>query len=132
MRGVGDQNRSVGFEVRPFALMESTVRKFPAVLECLAGKTSISRGLTFNLPPGSNGEDIVRAAEAYARSRGWTLIGVDTSANGTVVPKVPSIQTITATINLAPLPSAPEIRSAVWRVPAASTSTTPPSSTRAR
>jgi len=99
--------------------MESTVRQFPAVLECLAGKTRIARGLTFNLPSGSDGEDIVRAAEGYAQSRGWILVGVDTSANGVLVRELANPRTITTTITQAPLPSAPEIRSAAWRVPAA-------------
>lgn len=58
---------------------------FLAVLEAAAGDRLIVEALTFELPFGSSGIDVVRAGEDYARRRGWRCLVVATGLNGTVL-----------------------------------------------
>ncbi len=58
---------------------------FLAVLEAAVGDRLIIETLTFALPVGSSGVDIVRAGEDYARHRGWRCLVVVTGMNGTVL-----------------------------------------------
>ena len=64
--------------------------KYHAILEAVADGRKITYAFTVDLPVGSGGVDVVRAAEAYAAARGWSRLVVATGMNGTVLPEVPS------------------------------------------
>ena len=64
--------------------------KFHAVLEAVADGRKIVRAFAVQLPVGSGGVDVVRAAESYAAARGWSRLVVATGMNGTVLQEAPA------------------------------------------
>lgn len=60
---------------------------YRVLLEAVADGQKITHELILTLPVGSEGIDLVRAAEAFAARRGWRLLVVCTGFNGTVLPE---------------------------------------------
>lgn len=90
---------------------------FYVTLEVASRNRKIIKNLTFDLPDGSEGVDVVRAAEAYATSRGWDRVSILTSTNGAVADQAREAPKINVEDLARPLPTIPSIRDANWRKP---------------